>query len=546
MNPFEPEQAEKAAETLAQDSASSPPSPPSETAPPAESESEKKKDKKKKKKKGKDKKDEFRKIDGWERYKALVDTLKESQDLVDLADHKARFALIIMGALNAAILIIATRSDVVDALPKWARPVLYVFLAIYACLAIYFFVQAIESLRPRSIPDVASGATLPEKGGVRGLRFFVDALRYDLQSYIEAWQGVRVSELNAELATQLHTIARINKAKYNAVAKLYLGLRAMTVLVTTLLVSLCVVAAVEQAKGGKRGSSPEDVKLKGGKPKQGGFAVLGEPQRMAGAAPKEASGIASSGAGDTLFVVGDRGNLAEVRADGTRLRDWKPGGNLEDVALHEPSGLLVLLSEKKGELIIFDPARGERARVPMDATGLLGESGDDKNQGFEGLAFRPEAARAGGGVFYLVHQRAPAMVVSIAFDPLAPPALLGESAVVQRFRVGAREDLTGITFDASLDRLLVISDSSDRLSVVTKEGVEEFEVVLPGAQQEGLAFSTLGDLWIADDRAGLFVFRNARARIADIMRADNIQDNQHSSPGPLATPSSSNQVGAKE
>src|SRR5713226_2221266 len=46
-------------------------------------------------------KDSHRALDSWERYRALTDVLDEATDLVDLADHKARFALIIMTAINA-------------------------------------------------------------------------------------------------------------------------------------------------------------------------------------------------------------------------------------------------------------------------------------------------------------------------------------------------------------------------------------------------------------------------------------------------------------
>src|SRR5437868_11915883 len=55
-------------------------------------------------------KEAARPLDPWQRYKALSDTLDAEQDLVDLADHKARFALIILGALNAAIIIGATKA----------------------------------------------------------------------------------------------------------------------------------------------------------------------------------------------------------------------------------------------------------------------------------------------------------------------------------------------------------------------------------------------------------------------------------------------------
>ena len=57
-------------------------------------------------------------LDPWERYRALVDALEDAKDLVELADRKARFALVIMGALNIAFFFLATRTEIVDYLPS--------------------------------------------------------------------------------------------------------------------------------------------------------------------------------------------------------------------------------------------------------------------------------------------------------------------------------------------------------------------------------------------------------------------------------------------
>jgi uncharacterized protein YjiK len=180
------------------------------------------------------------------------------------------------------------------------------------------------------------------------------------------------------------------------------------------------------------------------------------------------------------------------------------------VAVHPPTGLLVLLSERKSALVFYDPARDEESReVRLDRLALLGEEPADKNQGFEGLAFREEAGRPGGGLFYLVHQRAPAMVVAVAFDPARPPDRLGGDSVVQRWKLDKHGDLTAATWVPALERLLVIADERDRLLVLCEDGTVEAEVRLPGTQQEGLCLDGEGTLWVADDRAGLLRFQGA-------------------------------------
>src|SRR3954470_24454743 len=100
-------------------------------------------------------KDAHRPLDSWERYRALTDVLDEAIDLVDLADHKARFALVIMAALNVVLFFVAVRTDLAKEIPKFFQPFIGVYVLIYALVALYFFLQAIESLRPRkSQPQV--------------------------------------------------------------------------------------------------------------------------------------------------------------------------------------------------------------------------------------------------------------------------------------------------------------------------------------------------------------------------------------------------------
>jgi len=207
-------------------------------------------------------KDAHRQLDSWERYRALTDVLDEALELVDLADHKARFALIIMTAINAVIFLLGARTDVIKDLPEGIRPVLVVGFIFYILTALYFFFQAIESLRPRkSQPHVQHGGESALDEHPLGIRFYEDILCRDVEAYRRAWREVRIGQLNSELAVQAHALAEINEKKYRALGKLYTGLQIMIVMATVL---LAVGAIAYWRSGGAEAGFGKHVKLKHG------------------------------------------------------------------------------------------------------------------------------------------------------------------------------------------------------------------------------------------------------------------------------------------
>ena len=230
--------------------------------------------------------------------------------------------------------------------------------------------------------------------------------------------------------------------------------------------------------------------------------VFGTGLRVPDPGVREPSGVVFDERLGHLFVVGDEGTLAELDGEGKLLRRTPVDANLEDLTVHTPTGDLLLLDENKAALLVFDPvALSEKARWKLDADEIVGkrERGRD---GFEGVGFRPENGRPAGGVFYLTHQRGPAMLAAIEFDPTLTPGKrkIGDSEVVGRWPLSGHRDLTSVTWSAALDRLLVLADSEDELLVVTKDGKVEARLELPGLNQEGVALDSRGDMWIADDR----------------------------------------------
>jgi uncharacterized protein YjiK len=377
-----------------------------------------------------------------------------------------------------------------------------ILAGLYAVLAIYNLIQAIESLRPRrATPYVHYSA---DTGGFEeyplGLRFYEDILSRDMEAYRKAWREVRVGQLNNEVAVQLHALAAINRAKFAALDRLYRGLQLMTVFAVVLL--LVGTAFIFHNKGEKmRLKKHAFLGLGGEKEEEKAADIFAKPERVADLGVKEPSGVVFAPRLGHFFVVGDEGTVAELGSDGKRIDAREVKGDLEDVTVYTPSGDLVLLAEKQAELILYDPvAHQEKKRWKMDTAAILGEEPGDKNEGFEGIAFRSERGRKGGGLFYLAHQRTPAMVVAVAFDPASPPGRLGAEAVVSRWPLTPHEDLTAVNYVPAIDRVLVLTDKSDRILILTADGTIESEVNVPGDQQEGLTIDAKGDVWLADDK----------------------------------------------
>ena len=176
-------------------------------------------------------KDAHRPLDSWERYRALTDVLDDAIELVDLADHKARFALVIMARSTSRCSSWPPRTDSVDAIPTAGSPGWACTSSSTSLIALYFFLQAIESLRPRkNQPQVRYFGETGLEDHPLGLRFYEDILSRDLEAYRRAWREMRIGQLNNEVAVQAHALAEINRAKYRALGRLYFGLQLMTMM----------------------------------------------------------------------------------------------------------------------------------------------------------------------------------------------------------------------------------------------------------------------------------------------------------------------------
>jgi hypothetical protein len=178
---------------------------------------------------------EARRLEPWERYRALNDAMDEAYEQMDHSNREARFALIVMGILNAFVVISASRPEVVGSLDVTQRMVAAVLLGIYAVTAMYFLYQAIEALNPGKFRPKLENWDANDMRPM-GVRYYEDVIDRDVRGHWQAWHDVNIGQLNAELALQFHCLCIKTDVKRVALTRLFGGLRVMTMLVVALMV----------------------------------------------------------------------------------------------------------------------------------------------------------------------------------------------------------------------------------------------------------------------------------------------------------------------
>jgi hypothetical protein len=68
--------------------------------------------------------------DSFERWRILSELVNEGRQVVDLADHKARYALVIMGILNAGVFFLMSRAHLFGSMPPAVKPWMIGFLVV--------------------------------------------------------------------------------------------------------------------------------------------------------------------------------------------------------------------------------------------------------------------------------------------------------------------------------------------------------------------------------------------------------------------------------
>jgi len=239
---------------------------------------------------------------------------------------------------------------------------------------------------------------------------------------------------------------------------------------------------------------------------------------------REPSGVAFHPTRNTLFAVGDEGDVAEVGLDGSLLHLSVLGGDLEGVSCDPASGLVYVLREGPDEIVEIAPDTLE----PLRRFSLVRSWGSDPDylrtggDGLEGLAFVPSAGHGEGGTFFAVNQNDPPALLELLL-PIRTQQGDGTARILaaHEWRPAA---LSAVVWHPERDLFLVTSALSGRVEVVDRDGSRRGSFRIPGFLPEGLALLPGGVFIIAQDTGGLIQWKPGEDPVAGLLDGEKDGD----------------------
>ena len=216
----------------------------------------------------------------------------------------------------------------------------------------------------------------------------------------------------------------------------------------------------------------------------------------------EPSGIIYHPVRETLFVVDDNGNVAEITNTGSLVNYWyidTSHRDREDITYSPVTGLIYLWSNRTHEIEEFDPSDTVPFSNCIKNTYYVGDVTDTTVK-TEGLAFVSDASCSEGGYFY-VGQRYddnPTKVFKFQL-PIVHPA--SGIHLIDAFGLG-RSGLNGLWYDANNDILKAVYwDGGRQLQKLALNGevLENFYMADSDWRPEGTCEDAAGNFYVAFD-----------------------------------------------
>ena len=183
------------------------------------------------------------------------------------------------------------------------------------------------------------------------------------------------------------------------------------------------------------------------------------------------------------------------------------------------TGLLYAAIEDDETIIELEPETltiQRKFRISRDFKGelLLKKGG----MGIEAIAFVPNASHPEGGTFWVGNQsfslkaKDESSVVCEVVVPLrTETGAVSEASIINAYKMNFI-DISGLAYDSQANVLVLISDTTNLLVEMSREGTILSKYLLPGDEQEGVTLDGLGYMYIAQESGTIIKLGDRRLR----------------------------------
>lgn len=234
----------------------------------------------------------------------------------------------------------------------------------------------------------------------------------------------------------------------------------------------------------------------------------------------EPSGITYHAARRSLFIADDSGSIHEVRLDGTLVQSkGLSERDIEGITVNPDTGLLYAAVEGDESILELDAEtltiqREFRIGRNFEGEQLLKKGG----MGIEAIAFVPDALHPEGGTFWVGNQSfslkpndEPSVICEVIVPLRSGTARTADGTIINAYRMNFI-DISGLAYDSQGDHLVLVSDTSNLLVELKKEGTILGQYLLPGDEQEGVVLDGLGYMYIAQENGEIIKLADRRLR----------------------------------
>ena len=234
----------------------------------------------------------------------------------------------------------------------------------------------------------------------------------------------------------------------------------------------------------------------------------------------EPSGITYHAARRSLFIADDSGSIYEVRLDGTLAQSkGLSERDIEGITVNPDTGMLYAAVEDDEAILELDAETLTIQREFWIDRNFEGEQLLKKGgMGIEAIVFVPDASHPEGGTFWVGNQSfslkprdEPSVVCEVIVPLRSGTTRKAAGTIINAYRMNFI-DISGLAYDAQGDHLVLISDTSNLLVELKKEGTILGQYLLPGDEQEGVVLDGLGYMYIAQENGEIIKLADRRLR----------------------------------